>query len=232
MSSVARSVSGSPAASVDDLSTRARIRDAAIQRFGAASFAAPVRSIASQAGVSPGLVIHHFGSKDALRAVCDEHVLRLIRESKTQAIQGGPADMLGQLAEVEEYAHLAAYVVQSMLAGGELAVTFLDHMVADAEAYLAAGVEAGTVLPSRNPAARARFLVLANVGALLVHLRLHPPVDGDFRKAIREVSELTTMPALEIYTEGLLPDRSMLDAYLLYVPDPPAGADAPGAPSA
>lgn len=221
---------GGPAAAAEDLTTRARIRDTAIQRFGADGFSASVRSIASQAGVSPGLVIHHFGSKDKLRAVCDEHVLRLIRETKEQAIvEGSAADLIGQLAAVEEYAPLAAYVVQGILSGGDLAAAFLEHMVADAQAYLSAAVDAGTVRPSRDPAARARYLVLASVGALLVHLRLHPPADGDFRKTIREVSDVTTLPALELYTEGLLADRSMLDAYLMYVPDPPGDADGTGA---
>ena len=64
----------------EDLTARARIRDAAVARFGRDGFRAPVRAIAEDAGVSAALVIHHFGSKDALRAECDEHVLRVIRD--------------------------------------------------------------------------------------------------------------------------------------------------------
>ncbi|MFC5993792.1 TetR family transcriptional regulator [Pseudonocardia hispaniensis] len=205
-----------------DLTTRARIRDAAIHRIGVDGVGASVRAIAEQAGVSPGLVIHHFGSKDGLRAACDEHVLRAIRESKSTALASGSApDLLAQLAAVQEFAPLVAYIVQSMLTGGALATAFLDQMIADAEAYLAAGVAAGTVRPSRDPAARARYLVLAGVGALLLHVRLHPPVGGDYAATIRELTALTAVPALEIYTEGLLTDRTMLDSYLMYVPDPP-----------
>src|SRR5690606_20135242 len=45
--------------------TAARIRDAAIVEFAAHGFTkSTVRAIAESAGVSPGLVIHHFGSKD------------------------------------------------------------------------------------------------------------------------------------------------------------------------
>ena len=215
----------SSAAADADRTARARVRDAAIERFGRDGFGASVRAVAADAGVSPGLVIHHFGSKQALRAECDAHVLRLIREAKAEVMGAdGPGAALAQLAAVEEYAPLAAYAVQALLAGGELAVAFLDQMVADAETYLAAGVAAGTIRPSRDPAARARYLVLANVGALLVHLRLHPPAGDDLGTAVRAVSDLTALPALELYTEGLLADRSMLDAYLMYVPDPPAGA--------
>lgn len=217
-------------APADDRSTRARMRDAAVARFGRDGFGAAVRVIAADAGVSPGLVIHHFGSKDALRAECDEHVLRRIRESKTESL-GDPTEMLRQLASVQEYAPLVAYTVQALSAGGTLAEAFVEQMVADATHYLAEAVAAGVVRPSRDPAARARYLMLANLGTLLVYLRLHPPVDGDLGRSVRELSAEITLPALELYTEGLLVERTMLDAYLAYVPDPPAGVTDPDAPA-
>ncbi|WP_280443543.1 helix-turn-helix domain-containing protein, partial [Nocardia brasiliensis] len=40
------------------------MRDAAIEGFGDQGFQVGVRAIAKAAGVSPGLVNHHFGSKD------------------------------------------------------------------------------------------------------------------------------------------------------------------------
>lgn len=220
-------VRSASASDATDLTARARIRDAAILRFGTDGFGASVRVIAAEAGVSAGLVIHHFGSKDALRAACDEHVLGVIRETKTEAVRD-PAVAIGQLAAVEEYAPLAGYVIQALLDGGELAVAFVEQMITDTEEYLAAAVTAGTVRPSLDPARRARYLVLAGVGMLLVHLRLHPPRAGELGKALREISEFSTLPALELYTEGLLADRSMLDAYLVYVPDPPDGAPVSG----
>lgn len=71
---------------VPDLTGRARIRDAALLRFASEGFRVPVRTIAADAGVSPGLVIHHFGSKEGLRRACDEHVLVLIRENKRNVL--------------------------------------------------------------------------------------------------------------------------------------------------
>jgi AcrR family transcriptional regulator len=203
-----------PAATGSDVTARARIRDAAIRRFAGEGFGAPVRAIAADAGVSPGLVIHHFGSKEALRAVCDEHVLRAIRAAKAQTIAGPPGDMLVQLAGLDEYAPLAGYLVQALLAGGELASHFLDRLTEDAEAYIEEGVAAGRVRPSRDPAARARFLARAGVGGLLVYLRQHPPAGGDFRATLRAYTEEVALPALELYTEGLFADSGLLDAYL------------------
>ena len=113
-----------------DVTARARIRDAAVRRFGADGFGAPVRAIAADAGVSPGLVIHHFGSKEALRAACDEHVLRVLREAKTESlVKAAPADMITQLATVDDYAPLVGYLMQALFAGGDLATAFLDRLV-------------------------------------------------------------------------------------------------------
>jgi TetR/AcrR family transcriptional regulator, regulator of cefoperazone and chloramphenicol sensitivity len=200
-----------------DLTARARIRDAAIRRWGADGFGASVRAIAADAGVSPGLVIHHFGSKDGLRAVCDEHVLRSIREAETEAFtQSSPADWLAQLATLDDYAPMVGYLVQTLLAGGDLAATLLERMAKDAETYLADAVAAGRMKPSRDPAARASFLVDVGIGAVLSFVRRHPPVDGDYRTTLRRYAEVNSLPALELYTEGLLTDSSLLDAYLRY----------------
>ncbi|MCU1667152.1 MAG: putative TetR family transcriptional regulator [Blastococcus sp.] len=201
----------------EDLTARARIRDAAVRRFGIEGFGASVRAIAAEAGVSPGLVIHHFGSKDALRAVCDEHVLRVIREAETDAFTSAtPTDFIARFAEIDEYAPLVGYLVQALLAGGDLAATLLARMTADAESYLADAVAAGRIRPSRDPAARAAFLVDVGIGAVLSFVRRHPPVDGDYGAALRAYAEASSLPALELYTEGLLTDASMLEAYLTY----------------
>jgi AcrR family transcriptional regulator len=201
----------------EDLTGRARIRDAAIRRFGADGFGASVRAIAADAGVSPGLVIHHFGSKENLRAACDEHVLRVIREAEGETwSQASPAEWLAQLTGLDAYAPLVGYVVQTMLAGGDLAATLLARMTADAEVYLAEAVAAGRVKPSRDPAARAAFLVDLGMGAILSFAVRHPPVDGDYRTTLRRYGEVNSLPALELYTEGLLTDSSVLDAYVQY----------------
>jgi AcrR family transcriptional regulator len=199
----------------DDLTTRARIRDAAIRRFGVGGFGVTVRAIAQEAEVSPALVIHHFGSKERLRQECDEHVLRRIREAEAESmLTAAPGEMLSQLASLEEYAPIAGYIVQALLSGGDLAEAFLESMVRDAEAYLQDAVDAGRVRPSRDPAARARYLVHIGLGAVLVHLRRRPQSEHDLAAAIRSYADAFALPALELYTEGLLSDRTMLEAYL------------------
>ena len=212
------------------MGTLERIRDAAVARFGRDGFAAGLRAIAADAGVTAGLVMHHFGSKEGLRRACDSYVLGVIRSEKLRATTSANATgMLAQLAEVEQYGPLALYAVRSLQAGGELATAFVEQMIRDAEDYLAAGVEAGTIRPSRDAAGRARYLTFQGMGSLMLWISLHPEMVSvdDFRTALREISDQITLPALELFTEGLFVDRTMLDAYLMYVPDPPADPAVP-----
>ncbi|KIA62575.1 TetR/AcrR family transcriptional regulator [Nocardia vulneris] len=206
-----------PQGPATDLTTAARIRDAAIEVFGDQGFQVGVRAIAKAAGVSPGLVNHHFGSKDGLRAACDARVQQLIRDKKVQTITAGSVakGMLAALAEIEEYAPLVAYMVRSLQAGGPMARSLFEHMVEDAEGYIQQGVEAGAIKPSRDPAARARYLMTLNVGATLLWMQMHhePGEKLDFRKAIRELTEELTPPALEFYTQGILTDPTLLDTF-------------------
>lgn len=196
----------------DDLTTRARIRDAAIEIFGRDGFTTGVRTVATAAGVSPGLVNHHFGSKQGLRRECDDHVLAIIRDSKTTAL-GSAKDAISQLAETDHYASVVAYIVRSFAAGGQLASEMFEHMVADAAANLEQGVASGALKPSRDPDARARFLTRQSVGGLLLYIQMLPE-GADFKAAVRELTEEVTLPALELYTEGLFTDDGTLSAYL------------------
>jgi AcrR family transcriptional regulator len=83
-----------PRRALDDRTARARIRDAAIERFANEGVAAAnLKDIAADAGVSTPLVIHHFGSKDGLRAECDEYVAAVIKEQKTAAMAAGKGSL-------------------------------------------------------------------------------------------------------------------------------------------
>ncbi|MFT4187478.1 MAG: TetR family transcriptional regulator [Aeromicrobium sp.] len=92
------------------------MRDTATLCFARHGFGTSVRTIASDAGVSPALVIHRFGSKQALRDECDGEILARIRTSKRQtlaAVTSGQS-ILHRLAEVDEAAR-ARYLTLSAL---------------------------------------------------------------------------------------------------------------------
>lgn len=197
-----------------DLTAIARIRDAAIEQFGEHGFAVGLRAIAEAAGVSAALVIHHFGSKDGLRKACDDYIAEEIRSEKSDTIRSSdPATWFAQVADIESFAPMMAYLVRSMLSGGDLAKMLWRRMIDNAESYLEEGVRAGTVKPSRDPAARAKFLAIAGGGGFLLYLQMHD-TPTDVRAVLRDYSNDMVLPALEVYTQGLLADTTMYDAFL------------------
>lgn len=197
-----------------DLTAAARIRDAAIEQFGQHGFGVGLRTIAEAAGVSAALVIHHFGSKDGLRKACEDYIAETIRGTKSEALQSNePATWFAQLAEIEEYAPLMAYLVRSMQAGGDLANMLWRRMIDNAKEYMEEGVRAGTIKPSRDPEARARYLAITGGGGFLLYIQMHE-TPTDLRAVLRDYSRDMILPALEVYTEGLLTDRTMYDAFL------------------
>lgn len=200
--------------SADDLTTTARIRDAAIQQFGEHGFGTGVRAIAAAAGVSAGLVIHHFGSKDGLRKACDDHIAEQIRSAKSESIQSSdPATWFAQMAEIQDYAPMMAYLVRSMQSGNDLAKSLWQKMIENTEQYLEAGVHAGTLKPSRDPKARAKYLGMMGGGGFLLYLQLHDN-PTDVRAVLRDYAEDMVLPALEVYTNGLMTDSTMYDAFV------------------
>jgi AcrR family transcriptional regulator len=200
--------------SADDLTATARIRDSAIEQFGQHGFTVGLRTIAEAAGVSAALVIHHFGSKDGLRKACDDYVAEQVRDAKSESIRTtDPAAWFAQMAEIESYAPMMAYLVRSLQSGNELAKEFWRQMIDNAEVYIEEGVRAGTIRPSRDPHARAMYLGMASGGGFLLYLQMHDN-PTDLRAVLRDYGDDMVLPALEVYTEGLMADSTMFDAFL------------------
>jgi AcrR family transcriptional regulator len=206
-----------------DLTGRARIRDAAIGCFATEGFGASVRTIADRAGVSPGLITHHFGSKDALRAACDAEVLDRYHQLKSEAIADPTGYLLSHLAVPGPAATVLVYMLRAIHAGGAPARAFLDRLVEHARAVMAEGVASGLVRPSRDEEARVQYLTEQTMGGLLVHFLLAPDQSPDaFVASLHEQQRDTILPTLELFTEGLLADRTMLDDYVRHLRTPPA----------
>ncbi|WP_407319520.1 TetR/AcrR family transcriptional regulator [Isoptericola halotolerans] len=214
-----------------DGSTRDRIRDVAVLRFASSGFDTSVRSIAADAGVSAALVIHHFGSKDGLHRACDDYVLRWIVGAKRQNMgKATNGQLLQVMAEVDDFAPLLGYAVRSLQAGGEVARAFVQHMIDDAQVYTREAVADGIVKPSLDEDARVRYLTLSALGTLLLSLTLDPPDDPeDFGANVRAFMTRQYLPMIELFTQGFLTSRRMLDDYLLYVGDPPSDGAHPAA---
>ena len=207
-----------------------RIRDMAIDQFGRHGLDVGLQAVADAADVSQILVPHHFGSKEGLRKACDDYILESIRAWKSAALRStSPASWFAQLAQVESYAPMMKYLVAGFQTGGELGRALTRQMIDNAEEYLDDGVRAGTIKPSRDPKARAKFLAMAAGGGFLLYLHMHDNPD-DMAAVLRDYAREMILPALEVYTHGLMTDATTYDAFIAKQQAVPSSA-AQGSPA-
>ncbi|GLZ12693.1 TetR family transcriptional regulator [Actinomadura sp. NBRC 104425] len=164
----------------EDLTARARIRDAALREFAEHGVSgATIRGIARAAGVSPGLVQHHFGSKEALRRACDEYVMAVIRETKQEALKGGvatPGFLPGALTLALS---VQRYVARALVDGSEAAARLFDDAVAFTEDIIANGAEGLAPAETDDPHAYAAVMCAMAFGSVVLHEHLTRNLGAD-----------------------------------------------------
>lgn len=132
------SITSPGGAAFEDLTARARIRNAALRHFADCGFdRATIRDIARAAGVSPGLVRHHFGSKDELRKACDAYALDALHAYVERAMTDEGLNDPKLIAEARDPLHpYQQYLARALIDGSEAAVQIFDEMVAMTEQIL------------------------------------------------------------------------------------------------
>ncbi|WP_131742871.1 TetR/AcrR family transcriptional regulator [Actinomadura roseirufa] len=116
----------------EDLTARARIREAALRHFAEHGFArATIREIARTAGVSPGLVRHHFGSKESLRQACDDYALDQLRRFNDQIVTEGGFHDSDTTAEAWRSLQQPnqLYLARALIDDSATATSLFDEMV-------------------------------------------------------------------------------------------------------
>ena len=111
--------------SPSDLTARARIRDAAIELFADRGIeGATIRDIAQKAGVSSGLLRHHFGSKEGLRDACDEYVLGELIGLGTRFTEFQTVDGITPETQRQQ-----RYITRSVLDGSPAGSALFDRLI-------------------------------------------------------------------------------------------------------
>jgi len=125
-------------AAFEDLTARARIRNAALRQFTEYGFdRATIRDIARAAGVSPGLVRHHFGAKDDLRQACDAYALSELHAYAERAMTDEGLNDPRLIAEARDPLHpYQRYLARALIDESEAAARIFDEMVAMTERIL------------------------------------------------------------------------------------------------
>ncbi|MGB6456938.1 MAG: TetR/AcrR family transcriptional regulator, partial [Streptosporangiaceae bacterium] len=137
----------------EDLTAAAAIRIAAMELFADRGYAdVTVRQIASAAGVSPALVIHHYGSKENLRAVLEERVAAFVEAMLADLDrlpeEGGSASVAELFAgRLEREPAMAGYVRRLLCDGGPAGVALFGRLYQVTRAGMQALEQAGVVRP-------------------------------------------------------------------------------------
>lgn len=166
-----------------DLTARAVIRGEALRLFAQRGpDAVTIREVAGAAGVSPALVVHHFGGKAGLQAAVDEHVAGLFDElfgrlADTDPVElfaagagGSLADMM--LASLPADSPVPAYLRRLLLTGDAAGQRLFGQWYAAGRDLMAALAAAGALRPGRDPAVRTAFLVVNDLAVLLLRDQL------------------------------------------------------------
>ena len=206
-----------------DLTARASIRNAALRLFAEHGHdAVTVRAIATAAGVSPGLVVHHFGSKDGLRAAVDAHAAgafdaifaELEGEDLVELLSSG-----GTTTSVAEAfsrtfppgSPLPAYLRRLLLTDDPAGAALFGRWYAATRRLLDAMVELGIAAPTEDPAVRAAFLLANDLAVILLRNQLATAIGDDpltpsgLARWAEDVTAVYTGGAFAIPEKGQLP---------------------------
>jgi TetR/AcrR family transcriptional regulator, regulator of cefoperazone and chloramphenicol sensitivity len=193
----------------EDLTSRAVIRDEALRLFAQLGpEAVSMRRVAAAAGVSPGLVAHHFGSKAGLREAVDTHVERvfdgLFAAMDDTDWTGQPS--AGSLAEVVVAAlppdsPVPAYLRRLLLSGDPAGQRLFGRWYQASRVVLDRLAAAGAVRPAGDPAVRTAFLMVNDLAVLLLREQLCAVLGVD--PLGREGMTRWASEVLAVYQDGL-----------------------------
>ena len=119
----------------EERSSIERIRTAALKRFATyGSSATSLRTVAAAAGVSVGLVQHHFANKAGLIKAVDDHVLGVVIGAIAPPIPelgDSVAEMGGRVTRmIADHPDIVDYVGRALIDGSPLGNTVFDTLAA------------------------------------------------------------------------------------------------------
>jgi TetR/AcrR family transcriptional regulator, regulator of cefoperazone and chloramphenicol sensitivity len=152
----------------EDLTARARIRDAAIAQFAEHGFrTATIKSIADAAGVSTGLVQHHFGTKERLREACDQAAVERVQR-QLEVVAHADREVTSPDFASALYASsplLVRYLIRLLLEDGPAGTTLFDALAAGTERFLSDAAPDLFPRGSRHAREGATMMAVMHLGA-------------------------------------------------------------------
>lgn len=165
-----------------------------------------IRAIAAAAGVSPALVIHHFGSRAGLREAVEQRVvtrfaglIAQLEDVDSAGTASGLGDVVAQIADDEPA--VFAFFRRLLIEGGPSADAAFASLFATTK-HAMAGLDAlGVTRPTADDDTRAAFLLANDLAVVLLRDRIAAvtgadPLDAD---GLRRWSD----QVMDVYTHGI-----------------------------
>jgi TetR/AcrR family transcriptional regulator, regulator of cefoperazone and chloramphenicol sensitivity len=207
----------------EDLTARARIRDAALEQFAELGYErTTIRGIAAAAGVSLGLVRHHFGAKQALRDAVDQHVLAEIRQRNDEIRRESETGRFSPAAvDAGGIRPFQRYIARALLDGSTLLAALFDEIVGLTEDWIAAADKHTSHPPYADRRSRAAVFTAMVLGVPLLreHLTRVLGVDPLSPAGERRLS----LALLDLYSRTMI-TRELADAARAALPHPHPGS--------
>lgn len=189
--------------------TQARILDAALNLFAEHGYrGTTVRQIATRADVSPALVIHHFGSKEGLRAAVNEDVATTIKELIEQ-YPLSDAPLKDQFIEPEESfralfidrPELGGYLRRLLYDGDDAGVELFRRFVQLSRQLSSTYENRGLMRVAPDPEMRDIQLIFLEIAVVL----FQPLLDRYFGKSAlsEEIHVRWLQSEFDLFTRGL-----------------------------
>lgn len=195
----------------EDLTARARIRDAAVRAFARDGFdGTSMRTIAKDAGVSPALIVHHFGDKDGLRTACDDYVVSFFLDDKHDLIDSPTSDRIrAAVADVQRYGPFVDYLSRMLGDSNPAADHLFDELVALTRKVLDEQRAAGLLVEMSDPEMTTLLVALIGLAPVMMRTQIARFLGTD--QLSPEGLLRTTVPTLELLTNGIYANSAFLD---------------------
>ena len=146
--------------------------------------ASSMRAIASEAGVSPGLIIHHFGSKEGLIRAVDEAVIaRIDLALREVPMEGAEPELISRRAQViaeflRSQPALCDYLGRALVERTEASAE-LFHRLFSFAAHDARLVAAQVLRGDTDPFWRAMHQIILIIGPLMLRPLIERELGGE-----------------------------------------------------
>jgi AcrR family transcriptional regulator len=179
-----------------DLTAAARIRNSALEGFARDGVAATsIRDVAKAAGVSAGLVQHHFKTKADLERAVNKYVVQVATEAYESYEKATATATTGELMEamgdritefVRDNRSALLYVIRSAAQGEEAGMRIFDALLALINTQVERLAGEGTLRDGVDRLWMGLHVVIFNLGTVL----LEPAINRHLAEPLREPRQL------------------------------------------